>query len=301
VRPENAGGARDGGLFRDAASGRPQTGDAGDLAGPQRSPRLLSPEPGERGAAPKSDAAIGDGGRDLRRDATRYGTSPPENPSNSASHSLRRSNASLPGSPGSSDASMPGPAASLPGHGPVGAPERGASAHGIDLTTPDGGYANLRRRAERRSLIGHAEKKTLAVAPANSGPHPPGMPPRADAGTSRNAIGVLLSRGAGAEPSLGAHGPGIAGYTPLAPKGEGTTAAGGGSELRAPALGGNGASGIGDVRRPPVHPGIPANPSPYATGINGTSMGQIAARSGMIGGPAKDRSAINGTGIRPKF
>jgi hypothetical protein len=202
---------------------------------------------------------------------------------------------------GGSVSSMPGPAA-LPGHGPVGSPERGASAHGIDLTTPDGGHANPRRRAgERRSLIGHAEKKTLAVAPANSGAHPPGMPPRADAGISRNAVGALLSRGAGAEPSLGAHGPGIAGYTSLAPKGEGTAAASGGSALRGPALGGNGASGIGDVRPPPVRPAIRGYPSPYPTGINGTSIGQITARGAMIGGPAKDRSAIRGTGIRPKF
>src|SRR5215472_7055511 len=67
---------------------------------------------------------------------------------------------------------------------------------------------------------------------------------------------------------------------------------------------GAGASGVaassvrgGDLHRPSVQ----LNTVPtYGTGLNGSTMGRITTGPGYIGGPAKDRSGINGTAIRPK-
>ena len=49
----------------------------------------------------------------------------------------------------------------------------GAAVQGIDLVRPDGGNANLRRRATRSSLIANAAKKVpTIVAPGNIVVHP---------------------------------------------------------------------------------------------------------------------------------
>jgi hypothetical protein len=49
---------------------------------------------------------------------------------------------------------------------------------------------------------------------------------------------------------------------------------------------------------------IPLNavtgPIAHPSGINGAMMGHIASGPGYIGGPAKDRSGINGTAMRPR-
>ena len=66
--------------------------------------------------------------------------------------------------------------------------------------------------------------------------------------------------------------------------------------------GGAGTSSVGgvDFRRAPTHLGTNATPSTGTTGINGTAIGHIAG-PGSVGGPAKDRSGINGTALRRKF
>ncbi len=57
----------------------------------------------------------------------------------------------------------------------------------IDLTRPDDGYGNLRRRAARTSLIA-AQKKPAVVAPAAATAHPPA----ATAEHTRNAAGAAV-------------------------------------------------------------------------------------------------------------
>jgi len=62
------------------------------------------------------------------------------------------------------------------------------------------------------------------------------------------------------------------------------------------AAGGN--FGAAAVRRPAMP--LNAITSPQTAGINGTMMGHIASGPSSVGGPAKDRSSINGTTMRPK-
>jgi hypothetical protein len=52
------------------------------------------------------------------------------------------------------------------------------AAHGIDLVRPDDGYASLRRRATRSSLIANGPKKSpTIVPPGNAVVHQPALPP----------------------------------------------------------------------------------------------------------------------------
>jgi hypothetical protein len=61
-----------------------------------------------------------------------------------------------------------------------------------------------------------------------------------------------------------------------------------------PAVGG--ADGAAHSMLAPKNAGIALR----GTGINGTTMGRMATGPGLIGGPARDYSGINGTLIRPK-
>jgi hypothetical protein len=166
---------------------------------------------------------------------------------------------------------------------PTGPADRGGktdskSVGPIDLTRPDDGYGNLRRRAIRPSVVA-AQKKSQTAAPATNAPHPPVS---ATAEHPRNATGAAVPAVA-TQPGSGAARPEPVHTEPT------------------PALGaaknnlGLSPTGVHPV---PVHvAATPTPPKPPVAGINGTSM--HPANAG-IGGPAKDRSAIAGSSYRHK-
>jgi hypothetical protein len=163
-----------------------------------------------------------------------------------------------------------GPIPSLRSGAGTAAPPNGALDHGIDLRTPDGGYsgnASLRRRAERRSLVNSAK---IIPAPMKNPAHSPFI----QGGIiTRDATGVLV---APKKPLLSSPG-----------------------TIALPSRG-TGIGGVTAVGRVPVHPG-PYDPPRPLTGIGGAAYGRVAAGSAIIGGPAKNRSGINGTAIQPKI
>ena len=149
----------------------------------------------------------------------------------------------------------------------------------IDLTRPDDGYANLRRRAARTSLIA-AQKKPAVVAPGTAIAHPP------VAGTAehtRNAAGAAVPAAPALPAALGT-------ARPEPVHAESVPGFGGAKN--------NLGLGIGGAHPGPVHIATtPAAPKPPVIGINGTSLHQAGPG---IGGPATDRSAIGGSTYRHK-
>jgi hypothetical protein len=140
--------------------------------------------------------------------------------------------------------------------------------HGINLTTPDNGYAGLQRRANRKLLVLNSAMKPSGPIDRNvtvqQMPHP-----KPDGAVTRNAVGMAVLGGAAA-----VQGPTVA-------------------------------RGPGDpgLHRPTTVMTGRAAAAPTAThpsAINGTTITHIGAGPGMIGGPVKDRSGINGTSLRPK-
>jgi hypothetical protein len=142
--------------------------------------------------------------------------------------------------------------------------------HGMSPIRLSEGLAALLRRANRKTLVAI----TPSAAPStNTGAHTP-MRPGADGGAMRNAIGVVVPGG---------------GQGPVG-TGPGTIGAG------TPA----GNVGGADVRRPAIPLNAATGPAAHTAGINSTTMGHIAFGPSYIGGPAKDRSGINGTAMRPR-
>jgi hypothetical protein len=148
-----------------------------------------------------------------------------------------------------------------------------AGRGGIDLVTPDNGYTNLRRRAQRKALVAIAAKKHVtpgSIATVNPYAHPaPGA--GAIAGVPRNALGIPIATGVAVE---GHHGPGF----------------------MHPAT--TGVVGIGTASHPPTFH-VNAPPPIHITGINGTTMGHVGP--GTIGGPANIHTGVNGTTLRRKY
>jgi hypothetical protein len=154
----------------------------------------------------------------------------------------------------------------------------GKSVGPIDLTRPDDGYGNLRRRAIRPSLVA-AQKKLQTVAPATIAPHPAVS---ATAEHVRNATGAAV-------PAVPIQ-PGLGAARPEPVHTEPTPAFGGAKNNLG--LSPTGAHPV------PVHVATtPAPPKAPVAGINGTGL--HPANAG-IGGPAKDRSAIAGSSYRHK-
>jgi hypothetical protein len=151
----------------------------------------------------------------------------------------------------------------------------------IDLTRPDDGYGNLRRRAARPSLIA-AQKKPSIVRPANIVLHPSAA---AIAEHPRNAAGAMVP----AVPTLPA---GVGAVKPEPVHAEPTAATAFGDAKNNLGLTATG------VHPAAVHVATtPAPPKPPVVGINGTSLHQGGPG---IGGPAKDHSAIGGSTYRHK-
>jgi hypothetical protein len=162
------------------------------------------------------------------------------------------------------------PATSTPG------PQGVVLSHGINLVTPDNGYAGLLRRANRKALI--AAKRP--VNPLAGTTNLPLTHPGREGPIARNAVGLVL-------PGSGAGGAGS--HVPVLPPHAGPIG-----------TGPIGTAVVGGGHLPPTPPGAPTAPTMHTAGINGTTMGHIASGPGIIGGPAKDRSGINGTTVRLK-
>jgi hypothetical protein len=159
-----------------------------------------------------------------------------------------------------------------------------SAARSIDLIRPDDGYANLHRRATRSSLVAAGKKNKLQVVPPVAvTPHQLSLA-RAPTAPPRNSAGIALpvSTGVGKPDSIQTM-PGGPVNTSLAKNSVGMSL----GETYRP-----------EIHRPETHLAATGMAAPV-TGINGTTMGHAGA--GGVGGPAKDRSAINGSALRPRF
>jgi hypothetical protein len=148
-------------------------------------------------------------------------------------------------------------------------------SHGINLVIPDNGYAGLLRRANRKALIANAAKKPLN--PLTTAAASPPLPHSGREGV-RNAVGLMVPAGSSAiGTGAGQHVQPSQVYNGTGP-------------------GGAAAAGTDSRHLTTTPPSVAL----HTAGINGTTMGHIASGPGIIGGPVKDRSAINGTTVRPK-
>ncbi len=167
-----------------------------------------------------------------------------------------------------------GPSINPPTTGQV---TKGVGEHGIDLVRPDDGYASLRRRAIRKSLIANSAKKTI-IPYTNPAARPQGSSLAAVSDPVRNAVGVASANGVNFPQSDKGHRP--------------TTF---------PAHG-NAGTPVADAHASTT---LHANPAGHVpgpgTGINGSNYGRLASGPGIVGGPAKIRTGVNGTSIRPRF
>jgi hypothetical protein len=169
-------------------------------------------------------------------------------------------------------------------------------SHGINLTTPDSGYAGLLRRANRTSLIAAAARKPTGAL-AVTGPNPAFGRSGADGGIARNAVGLVVpGTGAGHMGAGGAAAGGVARTAPgfMAHAGTGTSAS----------VAGAGATGMGsvgvDIHRPAPLLNAATGPAAHMAVINGAARGPVSIGPSSVGGPAKDHSGINGTTLRLK-
>jgi hypothetical protein len=151
------------------------------------------------------------------------------------------------------------------------------------------GFTGLQRRANRKALIANVPKIS-GTPPASIGISAPFRFSGANGGTVHNAASVVVPGASGsalANPSLGRNAP----------------------ELRTSAA--TNVNAVGSVatvtgasaawHRPnPPSSAVAGAPS-HAAVISGTTVSHIASGPGYLGGPAKDRSGINGTAIRPRY
>jgi hypothetical protein len=185
--------------------------------------------------------------------------------------------------------------ASHAGAVPAGAPGVTAPRADVGTNTDLGpirldGFAGPQRRANRNGLIANAPK-ILGRPPAAIGINAPFMFSGAHGGTAHNAPSVVepgASSSALGAPSLGRNAPDLR-----------TSAATGVNTAGSVATTLNGAGAA--WRRPSLPSSAVAGPPSHAAVISGTTVTHIASGPGYLGGPAKDRSGINGTAIRPKY
>jgi hypothetical protein len=159
---------------------------------------------------------------------------------------------------------------------------------GAEPVRLEGGSASLQRRANRKSLIATAPNMPGA-SPAHIGAIPPFKFPGAEGGPPRNAIGVVVPGGG---QGFGHAVPGSIAPAGIGVHGPGSAAAGAGTAA--------GNVGGADARRWVIPPNPVTSPATHTSGIHGSTMGHIASGPGYIGGPAKDRSGISGTAMRPR-
>lgn len=174
--------------------------------------------------------------------------------------------------------------ASVSGTGP--GPKGGTGDH-IDLVSHDDGYASLRRRANRQSLIANAANKKTTIKSTNLAVRPQGLPANTSGGVVRNAVGALAPSGPTTPHPDAGHRP--PGFVPS---------------------GNSGSSGTAGPPGPPGPPGPNLHVSPHVntvihatvgTGINGNNFGHLASGPGTVGGAARATTGVNGTSLRPRF
>ena len=143
-------------------------------------------------------------------------------------------------------------------------------------------------KSDEKSLVATAPNMPAAPS-ANIGAIPPLKLPGAEGGPVRNAIGVVVPvSGQG----LGHAVPGSMTSAGIGARGPGSGVVGIGTAT--------GNVGSADARRSAIAPNAATSPVAHTSGISGTTMGHNASGPGYIGGPAKDRSGINGTAMRPR-
>jgi hypothetical protein len=151
-------------------------------------------------------------------------------------------------------------------------PDGAAMTNGdLELAAPVRGSKSLWRRANVKMLIANAPGNAAGLPAANARTGVPPVHSGIGVSTPRNAIGISLT---GVRPP-GHDGAGV-------PTQAGTRLIGIGT---AP-------GSVGGVTRQA------SAPTNTGAAINGTTMGR--AVSGSIGGPARDRTGINGTLMPPK-
>jgi hypothetical protein len=173
------------------------------------------------------------------------------------------------------------PAAGAETPQPGGGPSDGAATKGpdgtaltngdLELVAPARGSKSLWRRANVKTLIANAPGNAAGLAAANARTGLPPVHPGTGVSTPRNAIGMSLT----GVRSPGHDGVGVPTQAGIRLIGIGT------------ALGS--AGGVTRQASAPTNTGA---------AINGTTMGRVV--SGSIGGPARDRTGINGTLMPPK-
>ncbi len=185
--------------------------------------------------------------------------------------------------PGGADGSRAGPVSPRAGEGREGTVVTNSWADPIRV---EGGGAGLQRRTKLKALIANPPRPATGSPAPNARIVPPLERPGAEAGGTRNAVGIVFPGG----------GQGLSHAVPPSPTGAAVGARSlGGSVAGVAAPAGN----VGSARRPAVPAQPIASPLAPASGINGTTIGHIASGPAYIGGPAKDRSGINGTAMRP--
>jgi hypothetical protein len=152
------------------------------------------------------------------------------------------------------------------------------------------GFTGLQRRANRKALIANAPK-VPGRPPAAIGISAPFMFSGANGKTAHNTASVVVpgaSSSALGTPSLGRNGADLRTSAPMGVNAIGSVA--------------TAATGAGAAAHHPSLPSSAVTGAPsHAAVISGTTVSHIASGPGYLGGPAKDRSGINGTAIRPKY
>jgi hypothetical protein len=152
------------------------------------------------------------------------------------------------------------------------------------------GFTGPQRRANRNAVIANAPK-ILGRPPAAIGITAPLMFPGVNGGTAHNPASVVVPSASSSPlgtPSLGRNAPDLR-----------TSAAMGANTVGSVATTITGAGGA--WRHPSVPSGASTGAPSHGAVISGTTVSHIASGPGNLGGPAKDRSGINGTAIRPKY
>jgi hypothetical protein len=151
-------------------------------------------------------------------------------------------------------------------------PDGAAQTNGdLELAAPVRGSKSLWRRANVKTLIANAPGNAAGLPAPNARTGVPPVHPGIGVSTPRNAIGMSLT---GVRPP-GHDGAGVPTQAGTRPTGVGTAT--------------GSAGGVTHQASPPTNTGA---------AINGTTMGRVV--SGSIGGPARDRTGINGTLMPPK-
>jgi hypothetical protein len=174
----------------------------------------------------------------------------------------------------------------------------GAAVQSIDLARPDDGYASLRRRAMRSTLIANAPKKIpTTVPPGNIVVHGPTSSPGEIA---RNAIGVtapgssIRNLTVARPPSgIAVNGSAANGTVANANLANGTLA---NRIVAKTSIGGN----ASEIRHENPHP-VPVAGAIHSSGLSGSAMGHPAVNAAALGGPAHIATGIGGGSMRPKY